>query len=273
MRFVLSRLIVGCFTIAACGWWSDNDFPESAVKFTPPAYFQTWWQVVELCSGRSAPFSEVAWYTAPHSELVVRGEPAFGAWFADRNRIALADENRESPSLVRHEMLHAILREGDHPPAYFHERCGDEVICGRECGVAMSLEHAHEIARQDLTVHVQLFPEMPSLTAQQGKATIVVHLRNPSNETVFARMGAAICYAGFLIASVSNPSRRKQGCGDPPQTIGDRVFFAPGEILRLIFEADLLDGWANGPPGAGPISVSAIMADNVRETRFTSILP
>jgi hypothetical protein len=272
MRPVPGFLVGCCLGVSACGWRGDSDFPESAVEFNPPAYFRTWWQVVEECSGGRASYDEVSWYTAPHSDLLVRGEPAWGAWFAQGNRIALANGTTGVPPLVRHEMLHAILRVADHPAAYFQQKCADEVVCGRECGAAVSRDHAREVTRETLHVYARSFPETPSLTAQEGKVTIVVHVRNPSNDTVFVRMGTAICHAGFLIESVTETTR-KRGCDTLPGTFGDRVYFAPGEIMRIVFEADLVAGWSNGPPGAGPITVSAVLADNIRETRTTSILP
>ena len=273
MRPVRGFIVGCCVSVSACGWWSDSDFPESAVEFNPPGYFRSWWQVVEECSGGRASYDEVSWYTAPHSDLEVRGEPAFGAWFEQGNRIALASGTTKNPSLVRHEMLHAILRAGGHPSEYFQQKCADEVVCGRECVAAVSRDQAREVTRQTLHVYARSFPETPSLTAQEGKVTIVVHVRNPSNEAVFVRMGTAICHAGFLIASAETTRKSRLWCDVLPGTFGDRVYFAPGEILRIVFEADLIAGWSNGPPGAGPITVSAVLADIVRETRTTSILP
>ena len=263
-------LSVGC---AACGLGNGDDFPESAVAFTPPPSFETWWQVVEDCAGRRSSFTDVSWYTARRSALVVHGEPAYGAWFANRNRIVLADDGRGIPALVRHEMLHAIIREEGHPATYFHQRCADEVLCGRECGPLVSFDNAREVTRATLTVNARLFPETPSLSAQEGLATAVVHVRNPLNEPVFVRMGTAICPAGIQVASVSQPTLRKQMCDDLPGTIGDAVTFGPGETLRLVFEVDLVGGWTNGAPGAGEISVRAVLADVIRETRVTAILP
>ena len=87
--------------------------------FVPPPQYRVWWEVVEACSGRRAPFDAVAWFKVPVGELVVRGETAAGAWFVFGNRIAIVDAWLNGDPLVRHEMLHAILETGDHPKEYF----------------------------------------------------------------------------------------------------------------------------------------------------------
>ena len=273
MRFLRYQLVVVCSVLSACGLWQDSDFPASAERFAPPAHFQTWWQVVEACSGRTAPLRDVLWYAVPPFQLQIDGESAYGAWFARSNRIALIQDVMGDPVVVRHEMLHAILRDGDHPAEYFQQRCGDEVMCGPGCGARISYEQAKEIRPESLDVQIRLFPDAPSLSAFGGKATVVVEIRNPRSEVVFTRLGLAQCWVGFLIATRPDGSRQQLSCSYPRRAFGDRAFFAAGESQRVVIEANLIGDWFTESPGIGPITLSAVLGDNVRQTRHTSILP
>jgi hypothetical protein len=98
--------------------------PDGAVSFTPPAHYALWWDAVEACAGKEAQFSQVQWYVVPHAETFeIRGHEWAGWWWEAGNRIILAEGYRDRGLTVRHEMLHSILQRGDHPPAYFEQRC------------------------------------------------------------------------------------------------------------------------------------------------------
>jgi hypothetical protein len=136
--------------------------------------------VVESCSGHTTDFDAVRWYRVPiGAGLTVDGASAAGAWFADENSIAIGDGWRTNGSLVRHEILHAILRTGSHPEEYFRDACGDEVLCGRDCLNDVVLPHAIPLAVEQLNVDATLFPRLPSLARDGGKAVVVVRVRNP----------------------------------------------------------------------------------------------
>lgn len=104
--------------------------PDGAQQITPPLSYAVWWQQVESCAERSGSYRAVTWYSVPAIQdqgFVHRGRLVTGVWLAHRNRILLSDFALQSPRIVRHEMLHAILRTGSHPPDYFFRRCGDWV--------------------------------------------------------------------------------------------------------------------------------------------------
>jgi hypothetical protein len=83
--------------------------------------------MVEQCSARRGNLAAVHWYRAP--VVTHDGERAAGVFNVYMNRIVLADEYREVGPIVRHEMLHALLRENGHPRAEFFGTCAAIVDC------------------------------------------------------------------------------------------------------------------------------------------------
>lgn len=122
-----------------------------------------------------------------------------------------------------------------------------------------------------------MYPLAPSLIEHEGKATIVVRVHNPANGNVFVRaerFGGARCAVGFVIASMSEPRWSELGCGylDTSDTYG-RIHFRPGESRRLLFDVNLHTPTYGGPPRAGEVTLSAILADKIGETTATTIRP
>jgi hypothetical protein len=261
----------------ACQGLFDPDFPPAAIPISPPPQYRVWWEVVESCSGRRTAFDAVTWFRVPVGHLTVRGESAAGAWFVSGNRIALADGWKDDGSLVRHEILHAILRTGSHPREYFQGSCADEVVCGRDCQDPRALTGALQLSVDVLEVDAVLYPLATSLGQHEGRATVVVRVRNPTNANAFLpaqRFGEASCAVGFLIASESEPGWAELGCGYLGYNESDaRIYFRPGESRRLLFEVDLRGPTYGGPLHAGAITVGAIFADNFRKTTYATIRP
>src|SRR5260370_10316235 len=89
--------------------------PEGAVQFTPPAVDAQWWALTESCSGLSGDLSAISWYVVPNARHIPAGDVSAvveGRWDSVGNRIVLADIGPRDGELVRHEMLHALLRKG-----------------------------------------------------------------------------------------------------------------------------------------------------------------
>lgn len=108
--------IVGLFLLAACG---DSPMGPNATPFDPPAIYRSWWVELEACSGLSGSIDGVRFYSAAS----LGGE--LGHWYQDGNRIYLLESRTETEFAVKHEMMHALLQRGDHPPEYFAaDRCG-----------------------------------------------------------------------------------------------------------------------------------------------------
>jgi len=277
MRLRLRHVLVLFLAATACEGLFEPEFPPMALTLEPPPEYRVWWEVVESCSGRKASFDAVSWFRVPAGHLEVRGESALGAWFVSGNRIALADGFRNQAYLVRHEMLHSILRDGSHPKEYFQGACADEVICGRECKTSSALPGAIELSLDALEVDASLFPLEPSLGRDGGQATVVVTVRNPNEANAYVpaqSFSAARCAVGFLMESVPELARAELDCRYLDYMDDGRIYFRPGESRRLVFEVDLRTPTYGGAPfPAGRVTVSAIFADNVRGTQEVLIRP
>jgi hypothetical protein len=104
----------------------DPYFPAGAVRLDPlPVIYGQWWRDIEACAERHASFDGVRFYVLPGvAGWDQRDVFLYGAWTPRGNRITVGELVRLHPGVVRHEMLHAVLRRGDHPPEYFGTRCG-----------------------------------------------------------------------------------------------------------------------------------------------------
>ena len=274
MRFFVGATVI-CLGGAACGLEVTSDFPPTAVQFAAPQMFRAWWQIVEGCSAKRRPFDAVSWYQVRPGELTIRGATAAGAWFVDGNRIVLTDWALRAGALVRHEMLHALLETGGHPGEFFQGKCGDEVACGRECGAQQRLPDAQPLALEQLETTVALFPAAPSIVGHEGRVTIVVSVRNPASGNGYVTLERLLegqCSVGFIVESADDPFWRKLACEYLPSADDARVYFRPGERRRVLFEVDLRRPTI-GSLRPGPITVSAILGDNIRQSIVTTVQP
>jgi hypothetical protein len=101
--------------------------PPDAQVFTPEPIFREWWVQVEACSGRTGDYTSIHWYFVPGDEPFISpplGKAVLGYWDSYDNRIILLQYVPNRSALARHEILHALLRRGDHPAEYFQDRCG-----------------------------------------------------------------------------------------------------------------------------------------------------
>lgn len=266
---VLWRSVVVPLAVAACSLYEQSEFPDAAVQITPPPHYRIWWDVVQSCSGFVLPFEAVTWFTVPPGGLSYRGKSAAGVWFNESNRIVLSQAWQHVGSLVRHEILHALLGVGSHPAEFFERRCADLVACSGECALGVGiLPDAIELSADELQVEVNVFPGAPSISLHDGLATIVVHVRNPLDSNAFVpawQFTTATCPIGYFLVSASRPDRHDAGCSYLDYEIVDqRVYFRPGERRRLVFEVDLKFPDSGGSFEAEFINVSAVVMDRLQ---------
>ncbi len=265
-----------CSGAVSCALDVHSDFPATAVPFATPQLFRAWWQVVEECSEKSRPLDAVRFYQVERGELAIRGETAAGAWFVSGNRIVLVSWASREGALVRHEMLHAILETGSHPAEYFRGKCGDEVACGRDCVAEQPLPNAHRVTLEQLEGSAALYPPVPSIAALGGRVTVVLSVRNPANGNAFVsyeQFGDPQCAFGVLIESADEPLWTKWMCGGLAYANDSRIYFRPGETRRLVLDFDMRLRTSVGFFRPGRITVSSIIADNVRKSFVTTVLP
>lgn len=120
----------GLAALLACTGITEPLLPP-AERFDPPAQYRGWWREMQQCSARTARFDAVRFYRvlptpgrdSLHFSHPESGAYYDGAWVPQWNAIYLAAGQMMTPGLVRHEMLHALLRDVRHPPAYFAGNC------------------------------------------------------------------------------------------------------------------------------------------------------
>ena len=110
------------------------DLPDGALAIDPPSNYGAWWSATEQCAGRNGDMSRVHWFVVPgRTSFLYGGGQYDGYWWDDVHWILLAGDKLQNGMIVRHEMLHDLLGRGDHPAAYFQERCAGIVACNEVC--------------------------------------------------------------------------------------------------------------------------------------------
>ena len=177
--------------VASCG---DNivdpDLPAGAVRFTPPSFYSTWWEMTKACSGRSGSLDEVEWYVVPAGvRLELDGESVSAYWSAGSNQIVLSEPVRDDGQVVRHEMLHAMLGSKGHSRREFLENCAGYVSCTSKCvddaGPAPIVPAT--VPRVDpsaLEVTSIVTPIPVRSGVNEGHFTVTVRARNPASNAV-----------------------------------------------------------------------------------------
>jgi hypothetical protein len=100
--------------------------PEGAVPVAAPAVYREWFERTEACSGRTGNLDAVQFYVVPGVETFeTRDGPQVGVWIGEggSHRIVIAGNYRGHEMVVRHELLHTLLRQTGHPEEYFVSRC------------------------------------------------------------------------------------------------------------------------------------------------------
>jgi len=154
--------------------------PSSADKFSAPPPYQLWWSMAEACSGRTGSLSDVKWYAVPGTETISDGhDEVSGYWSSSDNRIVLVESGKFNGTLVRHEMLHALLRVGGHPRSQFVERCGGVVDCTGAClgdagAPPTPAVGTVNVPPDSLELGIELQPATPGVNTYDGYFTIAV---------------------------------------------------------------------------------------------------
>lgn len=168
-----------------------EDFPRNATMIVRPNVYQKWWTETASCSGLSALATLPTIYVA--SGEIVRlpsGREAAGFYFEQSNRILLASSVVRNSRVVRHEMLHALLRPTrGHPRASFLNRCAEwldcSVTCAQEAGDAPApLPAAQRVTVDSLEVSVSSSQTEISANADTAFWRVRITVRNPMNRDV-----------------------------------------------------------------------------------------
>jgi hypothetical protein len=225
---------------------------DGAERFEPPAVYQLWWDMVAACSDRRAPLSGVKWYVVPGASTVdLHGVRYAGYWSEPGNAIVLAETAMNDGSLVRHEMLHSLARDGSHPRSEFLGRCAGVVVCEQRCiadaGGLPPLDAAMTRVGSDvLEVGIEILPVVPSVALFGGYFTVTVTAHNPWSNPVAVRLppsadaGESVSFEyEFAHGGISQFNDRalddgvtRFAAGETKRRVYDFYILSPGEVAR-----------------------------------------
>ncbi len=242
--------------------------PSDAVSFAAPVRYRTWWALTEACSGVTGDFDAVRWYVLPAgSSFPLEGQSVNAAWFGDGNKIVFGAGQQFASDLVRHEMLHALLRSGDHPRGQFLDQCGDIVSCVERCvqdagGPPDTSTTAPLVAVTTLAISTLLAPNPVSLSADSGWLPITVSVTNRTTRAVRVEISPPMPQgdAGISFAFLITPVAGRPIVGASSAQGNDFfVAFAPagtaGATRRFVFDEGQT---LNAVPGPGEYDVTGM---------------
>jgi hypothetical protein len=238
--------------LSACGQLVDPPLPSEAQRYAAPGVYARWWAMTEACSALSAPLASIVWYDAPKVDNpAAASEPITGYWSMASNRIVIREDAVLEGGVVRHEMLHALLKSGGHPRQFFLGKCAGVVDCADDCiadgGLPRPVDPSSVLVTpDDLEVNASVDPPSPSATVGDGFFEFTVTVRNPSSKPVVVALPTPR-FADDLASTFGYDIRGPFGGGSSGFRIHDSsvVRFQPGEIKRQVFDFRLLGLFAS----------------------------
>jgi hypothetical protein len=259
-RKAAALLLLGTFT--GCGNPVDAPLP-GATSFKPPAVYQRWWDMVEECSGRSGLLANVSWFaTTAAVTSPIDGQSLAGFWTSAGNRIVVAGFAKFDGGTVRHEMLHSLLQNGDHPHSIFLGSCAGVVGCGTVCtdGAPAPVPDPNAVTVFSDAIHVtaSIEPASPRVSSGDGFLELIVTATNPANHAVivsFPTSGTPFSF-GYAL-------REASGLGSFGGVVvfdETEKWFAAGETKKHIFDISMMPGFGDITVHAGSYAASGEFA-------------
>ncbi len=242
-------------SVLACSSLVDPVLDPRAVALPLPPVYARWWSMVESCSGIQGSLADVTWYQVPGTQtLDLAGDEVSGYWTLHSSSIVLAGEATLEGLVVRHEMLHALLRNVEgHPRKYFLERCGGVVSCPSSCvrdaGPAPNVDAATtRVTSVVLKLFVSVVPNSPSTSVDGGVFTVIVTATNPNSYPIVVIPNTEASDHSFFY-TLSGAAEGISGWVDVLDS-GMR-YFAAGETKRQYFDFSIGPAFAGHsvPPG------------------------
>lgn len=230
-------ILVAVVGLSACDL-PTAPLPADAEPFAPPAIYARWWAMTEACAGRSGDLSRVRWYRAPGSAVLLDGRPVAGYWSMRRNNIVLADDYLDDGRVVRHEMLHALLRVGGHPRAEFAAACAAIVDCSGNCPdgpkPSAAAWQGYAVLPPDSLDVASEARLLPAEADGQRWLTLMVTVRNPRDRGVVVAAPGDVVTPPTFGYDLRGPTGGIMG-GDVA-TDSSTLVFAPFETKQRLFE-------------------------------------
>ena len=190
--------------------------------------------MTETCAARQGDFDEVRWYKVPGSAVLLNGESVSSYWSQKGRFIVVPDSLTDAGSLVRHEMLHAILNNAGHPRAYFLNSCAGIVLCSESCAENSERWTAPTpfsvVPAQ--TLSVEAFPRIePTEPDGDQWFTLRVVAHNTSQAPVLVDVMPWTSF-GYTVQLIGKGGRSSS------VSVGDSsmLYFAPNETKNWLFE-------------------------------------
>jgi len=111
------RLVAFATLLTACGF-----DPAGSEVVEPPSVYREWWAKTEACSGLTGDFDRVEWMIVPGESFACSSGECVGHWDPG-HRIYVASDWAHHEMVVRHEMLHDLMRRRGHPSPPFGSGC------------------------------------------------------------------------------------------------------------------------------------------------------
>ena len=280
MRRTVSLVTSFVILVAACenaASPASPALPSGAVPMTPLPVYEEWWRMTQACSGTQDAMARVDWYVIPGVESFSFGLLENVAGMYESDRIVLAGTAVRDGRVVRHEMLHALLRSGRHPRSQFADDCSGVVNCVDQCRDEVEPPPvtlpAVAITPELLDVSVQVWPEQPGGSVLGGYIRLAVSARNRLNHAVEVQLspsGSAGPVASFGYEAV---------CRGILWWYDDRAW-AP-EVMRFgprETKVRYYDFWTSGGDEVrvlptGEVEFRGRYGDNWSATRIVTVTP
>lgn len=196
--------------------------------------------MTEQCSGATGDMADVSWYVVPGADAIPDGELSVaGYWSPGSNRIVLAGNIQRRGGTVRHEMLHALLRQTGHPRRQFLGACGGVVGCESQCVIDAGTAPAPDptwplVPPESTDVSVAVGPPIPSSARYDGTFMVIVTARNRSSHGVVVQLdrGSGPRSFSYRFAQGAIATDFLDAIPADP-TVG---YFGPLETKRMVFD-------------------------------------
>jgi hypothetical protein len=262
--------------LAACGEnIVDPDLPPGAVQFTPPSVYKTWWDMTQSCVGVFGSFDSVRWFDSPELP-VVDGDVVTAYWSAGTNQIVLHSSVVRDPRVVRHEMVHALLRSKGHPRGIFMEACGGFVSCSASCrsegGPAPIPDPFDQrVPSNTMIATATLSPLTPKVSVNDGYFSLTVQATNTRTYPVVVTLGGMpgtprTTFSAILVGDTI-------ATYDVPVADSSMVTFAAGETKTYVFDFFAGSGSGVGVVQPGQYFIAGKYGDAFAPTRQMTVAP
>ena len=116
-RVLRAPLVALATLLGACGF-----DPAGSQAWEPPEVYREWWAATEACSGLSGDYDRVEWMIVPGESFECGSGRCVGHWDPG-HKIFIASDWQAHEMVVRHEMLHELMRRSGHPNPPFGNGC------------------------------------------------------------------------------------------------------------------------------------------------------